>query len=145
MKVKDILKTKGPEVFSIAGDKSIQEALKVLVNNNIGVLIVLNPEAKIEGIISERDIVKLAYKSPENFLGAFVKDSMTSNIIIVEPEDELDYVEAIMTEKHIRHLPVVKDQVLVGLISIGDLVKNQLHTTRAESKYLQDYISGNVR
>ena len=145
MKVKDILLQKGPEVFSIGEEKTLQEALKVLVNNNIGVLIVLDFNAKISGIISERDIIRSAHQNPDLFLSVLVKDVMTKDIIIVEPDDTLEYVESIITEERIRHLPVVQNQVLIGMVSIGDLIKVQLSSTIADNKYLHDYISGNVR
>lgn len=144
MKVKDILKNKGPEVFTISEDKNISDALKILVSNNIGVLIVLNNEAKISGIFSERDVVKNAFSNPENFLNLKIKEVMSTNIIFVEPEDEVEYIESVMTNNHIRHLPVVKDKVLIGLISIGDIVKSSRKISQTENKYLMDYISGNL-
>ncbi|MFH1050599.1 MAG: CBS domain-containing protein [bacterium] len=144
MKVKDILKNKGPEVFTIGEDKKISDALKILVTNNIGVLLVLNLEAKIVGIFSERDVVKSAYKNQQNFLDILIKDIMSKNIIFVEPEDEIEYIESIMTNNHIRHLPVVDNKVLVGLISIGDIVKSLRTNKESENKYLMDYISGNL-
>lgn len=144
MKVKDIIKNKGPEVFTISEEKTLWEALKILVNNNIGVLLVLNLDAKITGILSERDILREVYKNPETYRDKLVKEVMTSNLIIVEPDDDIDYVESIMTENRIRHLPVVKEKILVGLISIGDIVKAQLSGSRYENKYLRDYISGNL-
>ena len=145
MKVSDILKTKGPEVYTIGEEKSIAEAVKVLVNNRIGVLLVLNSEAKIIGIISERDIILLLPENQDDWNSKPVKDVMTQNVIVVESDDEVDYVESIMTNNHIRHLPVLKDKVLVGLVSIGDIVKSQLKSSRSESKYMMDYISGNVK
>ncbi len=144
MKVKHILKNKGPEVFTIGEDKTIYDALRILVNNNIGVLLVLNASAKIVGIFSERDMIKEVYNNPDGFKDKLVKDIMTKKIIFVEPEDEMDYVESIMTENHIRHLPILDNNVLVGLISIGDIVKSQLSNTQFENKYLKDYISGNL-
>ena len=144
MKVKHILKNKGPEVFTIGEDKTIYDALRILVNNNIGVLLVLNSAAKIVGIFSERDMIKEVYNNPEGFKDKLVKECMTEKIIFVEPEDEMDYVESIMTENHIRHLPILDNNVLVGLISIGDIVKSQLSNTQFENKYLKDYISGNL-
>jgi len=144
MKVKHILKNKGPEVFTIGEEKTIYDALRILVNNNIGVLLVLNSEAKIVGIFSERDTIKEVFKNPDGFKDKPVKDVMTKNIIFVEPEDEIDYVESIMTENHIRHLPILDKNVLVGLISIGDIVKSLLTNTQFENKYLKDYISGNL-
>ncbi|TAL67152.1 MAG: CBS domain-containing protein [Bacteroidetes bacterium] len=145
MKVRDILKTKGPEVFTIGEEKTLTDAISILVNNKIGVLLVLNNEAKIMGILSERDIIKEAHNNPGDCWKSKVGDVMTKKVIVVEAEDEIDYVETVMTENRIRHLPVVHNKVLVGLISIGDIVKIQLSSTRYDNKYLMDYISGAVK
>jgi len=142
MKVSEILANKGPEVFTIAEDKTLSEALRNLVTNRIGVLIVLNHEAKIKGILSERDILNASFKQPADYLNLNVKDFMTTNVVIVEPDDSVDYVENIMTKNRFRHVPVIKDKVLIGLISIGDIVKAQLEEKQDENKYLKDYITG---
>ncbi len=144
MKVKEILKLKGPEVFTIGGTKPIFEAMKVLVNNRVGALLVLNDSAKIVGIISERDIVRVAYNEPDKFKEIQVKDIMTKKILVVEPNDDIEYVESVMTHNKIRHLPVVSDKILIGIISIGDVVKAQFKEIRAENKYLRDYIEGSI-
>jgi len=144
MKVKDILKNKGPKVFTIGEDKNINEALQILVTNNIGVLIVLNGAENISGIFSERDGIKAAYKNPQTFGEIIIRDVMSKNIIFVEPEDEIEYLESIMTSNRIRHLPVVDNKALVGLISIGDIVKSMRTTKESENKYLMDYISGSL-
>ena len=145
MKVSDILKIKGPEVYTIGEDKTLAEAVRILVNNRIGVLLVLNGEAKIIGILSERDIVAQLPGNPDKWKEMLVKEIMTTKVIVVESHDEIDYVESVMTDNHVRHLPVLKDKVLVGLISIGDIVKSQLKETRADIKYMMDYISGNIK
>jgi len=145
MKVRDILKNKGPEVFTIGEEKLLRDAVDILARNNIGVLIVISSEGKIDGIISERDILKACSNNPDNFLNLQVKDFMTKKLLIAEPDDEIDYVQKIMTENRIRHLPVLNNKILVGLISIGDVVKAQLSDKIYENKYLMDYISGNVR
>jgi CBS domain-containing protein len=145
MKVRDILKNKGPEVFTIGEEKLLRDAVDILARNNIGVLIVISSEGKIDGIISERDILKACSNNPDNFLNLQVKDFMTKKLLIAEPDDEIDYVQKIMTENRIRHLPVLNNKILVGLISIGDVVKAQLSDKMYENKYLMDYISGNVR
>ncbi len=142
MKVSDILAKKGPEVFTIAEDKTLAEALRLLVTNKIGVLIVIDHKAKLSGIISERDILTACHKQPMDYNNLNVGDFMTRNVIIVEPDDSIDYVESIMTQNRFRHVPVIKDKVLVGLISIGDIVKTLLTETKEENKYLKDYIAG---
>lgn len=142
MRVKDLLKNKGPEVFTIGAEKTLFEAITILVNNNVGSLIVLNNEAKIRGIITERDVLRQSFKHPNGFKEILVQDVMSTNIIVVEPDDEMSYCEKTMTENRIRHLPVVNKKVLVGIISIGDIVKAQSKEIRHENKYLRDYIEG---
>lgn len=145
MLVSDILKVKGPEVFTIGKEKTVADALAVLVINKIGALLVLDDNARIVGIVSERDVLRFAYEKPQDFTTLKIQDIMTKDVIVVEKGDELEYVESIMTNNRIRHLPVVHNKVLVGIISIKDLVKALLKDTRADNKYLFDYISGSVK
>jgi CBS domain-containing protein len=145
MKVKDILSNKGPQVFTIGENMPISTAIEYLANNKIGVLLVLSDEGKICGIISERDIIREFAKSKEETLDKKVADVMTLQVIFVEPDDEIEYVEKVLTQNKIRHLPVLQDKRLVGLISIGDVVKAALSETKTENKYLMEYIGGNVK
>jgi CBS domain-containing protein len=142
MNVKEILKSKSPKVFTIGEDKPLYDGLKILVDNNIGVLLVMNNEGNIAGIISERDIIREAYNNPDGLKQKMIGDLMTKNIIFAELTDDIEYVESIMTSNHIRHVPVLENKALVGLISIGDIVKTILSKTQFENKYLNDYISG---
>ena len=144
MKINDILAFKGNVVFTISDVAPLSEALEKLVSHRIGVLIVLNSAGKIAGILSERDILRASVTMPDGYLNQAVSHFMTTNVLIVEPDDNLDYAETIMTNNRFRHLPVIKDQALVGLVSIGDIVKAQLKETRDENKYMKDYISGNA-
>lgn len=145
MKVKDILKYKGPEVFTIGEEKTLQEAVRILTANKIGVLLVLSSTAKITGILSERDIIRALETNPNNWFELKVKDIMTHQVLVVEPEDDIEYVEQVMTKNRCRHIPVIQNKVLVGLISIGDIVKAMLNETSVENKYLKDYISGAIK
>ncbi len=145
MKAKDILKSKGSEVFTISESKPMVSAMEVLVNNNIGVLLVIDTKAKITGIISERDILRAIHQYPDNFSNLLVNDFMTKRIIYADFEDDMDYIENIMTSNRIRHLPILSNKTLVGLISIGDVIKANLSDQRFENKYLIDYIGGNVK
>ncbi|MBM2814680.1 MAG: Inosine-5'-monophosphate dehydrogenase [Ignavibacteria bacterium] len=144
MKVREILKSKGPAVFTIGRENSVQDALKILVVNNIGVLIVIDSDGKICGILSERDIIRDCYNSPDNFRDKKIDDIMTKKVIIIEADDDIKYAEGIMSQNHIRHLPVVSEKNLVGLISIGDVVNALLSDTQVDNKYMFDYISGNI-
>jgi len=142
MKVKDILKDKGTEVVTIGTDKTIYDAVKTLVERNIGSLLVLDEKGGIAGIITERDILKECYRRFQLLKKTKVKEVMTTDLIVASPEDSLDYVENIMTQNRVRHLPVILNQKLEGIISIGDVVKVQHRECKVENRYLKDFISG---
>lgn len=142
MKIKNVLKLKGAEVFTISEGKNVYQAMAIIVANKIGSLVVINDEAKITGIFSERDALKVCYENPNNFAEIAVNQVMTKSIIFAEPEDEVDYVLGIMTQNKFRHVPVMKEGSLVGIVSIGDLVKVQLNEMNLENKYLMEYIQG---
>jgi CBS domain-containing protein len=140
MKVKDILKTKGPEVVTIHDEKMVYEAMEVLVKHRIGSLLVLDQAGAIAGILTERDILNVSFTKYEVLKSTPVKDVMTSDLFIGEPEDELDAVENLMIENRIRHLPILDQQRLVGIISLGDVVKHQKKAGEFENRHLKDYI-----
>jgi len=142
MLIKDILSEKGKEVFSVQENQSLQEALGILIKNKIGSLIVLNDKKKAVGIISERDIVWRCYKNPKDWPSIKAKDVMSSKLIIGTPQDDIGYAMAMMTQNRIRHLPIFEDKELVGVISIGDVVKEQLQKTEYENHYLKEYLYG---
>jgi CBS domain-containing protein len=142
MKVRDILKDKGSEVITIVAEATVFEAIKTLVDKNIGSLLVLDEGGKIVGIITEKDILKDCNRHYELRKQAKVKEVMTKNLIVGSPEDDIDYVESIMTQNRVRHLPIIANQKLVGLISIGDVVKVLHRECKVENRYLKDFISG---
>jgi CBS domain-containing protein len=142
MKVKDILKDKGTEVATIAPEKSINDAVKTLVQKNIGSLLVVDEKKGIAGIITERDILRECEGRFQELDQIKVKDVMTKDLIVVSPDDDLDYVENIMTQNRVRHLPVIANKKLEGIISIGDIVNVMRGECTVENRYLKDYISG---
>lgn len=142
MKVRDVLKDKGTEVATIGAEKTICDAVKVLVEKNIGSLIVMDEKGAIAGIITERDVLKQCNQCLESFRDVKIEDAMTKNLIVASPDDDLDYVENIMTENRIRHLPIISNQRVAGMISIGDLVNVLRGECKVENRYLKDYISG---
>jgi len=144
MKVRDILKVKGSHTFTIFEDMNIGRALEIMSINNIGSLVVLNSSGRITGLISEKEVLHLSFQNPNGIHDIVIKDVLSKNTIIVEPDDEIEYVEMVMTGEFIRHLPVVQDGRLVGLISIGDIVKSLTENIQHENKYLRDYINGKV-
>ncbi|MBI2166971.1 MAG: CBS domain-containing protein [Candidatus Omnitrophica bacterium] len=142
MKLKDILKIKGSKVWTIREDQTVQEALHTLANQNIGALLVLDKSQRIVGIISERDIVRGACYNAKGVGEERVSELMTTNVIIGSPEDEVSYLMGVMTQNRVRHIPVVAEGKLEGIVSIGDVVKSQLEAQEYEIHYLKEYIYG---
>ena len=142
MKVRDILKDKGTEVATIGVERNLCDAIRVLVEKNIGSLLVLDEKGAVAGIITERDVLKQCNQCLESFRDIKIEDVMTKNLIVASPDDDLDYVENIMTQNRIRHLPIIAGQKLEGIISIGDLVNVLRGECKVENRYLKAYISG---
>lgn len=138
--IKSILATKGANVITITPDQTIRDALATLAQHNVGALVVIDSGNKPVGIISERDIVRLAAKN-ENLFSLKINEVMTTNLILGVPQDELRAVANIMTEKRIRHLPIVDGQgKLIGIISIGDIVKAERNHFEGEADTLRTQI-----
>lgn len=142
MRVADILQTKGSQVWTIQAGSTVYEALGSLVQHKIGALIVTGEGGNVAGILSERDIIRACYSNTAQIERIVIDDIMTRNVIVASPEDDVEYVMGIMTNNRIRHLPIIADAKLAGIISIGDVVKAQLQDTRYENHYLRDYIYG---
>ncbi len=142
MKLKDILKNKPDDVLTVREDQSVHEAIKVLFKNKIGALLVVDANDKLKGIISERDVLWECVDRDNLLRKTLVKQVMTDDLIIGLPEDDLDYSMGIMTQNRIRHLPVMQGREIAGIISIGDLVKAQLHEQKYENRHLQEYMFG---
>ncbi|MCA9920151.1 MAG: CBS domain-containing protein [Anaerolineales bacterium] len=124
MKVSTILATKGTKLITVAPDQSVKEVLALLAEYNIGALVVLDANEALTGIISERDVVRqLVVES--DLLAQPVKNIMTAEVITCMPQDDLMSVANVMTERRFRHMPVVEDGRLMGIISIGDVLKAQ--------------------
>ena len=139
--VSDLLKTKGYEVLAITPDSSVYEALQRLADRNVGALLVFQ-SGELVGIFSERDYArKLALKGKFSKNTA-VQEVMTQDVITVRPDDNIEYCMGLMTDKRIRHLPVVKDGRVTGVISIGDIVKAIIADQKSTIGLLQEYITG---
>lgn len=142
MKVKDILAEKGTHVVTVSQEATVYEALQTFAANRVGSLLVLDEKGGIVGIVAARDALMAVLRACDEIRTIKVKEIMTQKIIIGDPDDDLDGVEVIMTENRIRHLPIIKDNKLAGIISIGDVVKAQLKNIHVENRYLKDYILG---
>lgn len=140
MNIKSILATKGANVVTIKPEQTVRDALSVLAKYNYGALVVADDNRKPIGIISERDVVRLAVKN-ENCFDIPIRDVMTTNLIVGVPQDDLRAVANTMTEKRIRHLPVVDaDGKLIGIVSIGDVVKAERNHFEGEADTLRTQI-----
>jgi CBS domain-containing protein len=124
MKISSILSKKGGDVVSIGEEATVQNAIDVLVEHNIGAVVILNEVGELAGILSERDIIRAAAKTPDIF-SVPVIDVMTSQVVVGLPEDDVISVAHIMTERRFRHLPIKGGDRLVGIVSIGDILKAQ--------------------
>ncbi len=141
MLVSDILQKKDSTIYKTTPDTAIPDAIDHLNDHNIGSLLVLDGD-ELVGIITERDIMR-AFGRSERALSEYeVKDLMTTSLVVCEPGEKLDKIMVLMTEKRIRHLPVLEDDSLQGIISIGDVVKARLQEIELEAQELKDYIRG---
>jgi len=155
MQIRDILQVKGTEVVTISTGQTIHDAIGKLNEHSIGALVVTGEGEKIVGIITERDVLQICgntcvrlteAKAPEQSdCPCLVQDTMTKELIIGIPDDDVNYVMGIMSKNHIRHLPILDSGSLVGIISIGDLVNAHLEEKVFENRTLRDYIQGTVR
>ena len=141
MKVKDILKAKGSKVITIAKDVAIFDAMRTFSKNRVGSLLVVDENQKILGIIAARDVLMAVLNHYDTIKTVTVEKIMTSNLIVGTEDDDVDYIQAIMTENRIRHVPILDGKELKGLVSIGDVVKAQLKAKDVENRYLKDYIA----
>lgn len=141
MHVKVILKNKGSTVETIRPDATVAEVIDRLKTRRIGVLVVSANGESVDGIISERDIVSGLADHGASLLDQRVDTLMTSNVRTCTGEDTVMSVMELMTDRRIRHVPVVEDGRLVGIVSIGDAVKNRLHELENEASQLREYIN----
>ncbi len=140
MKVKDVLAKKGSRVVTTHEDNTVVEAMALFFANRIGSLLVVNKNDEILGILAPNDVLKAVQNDADNIATIKVSSIMTRDIIVASEEDTIDYLQNIMTEHRIRHIPILEDKVLKGIISIGDVVKAQISEKEVEIKYLHEYI-----
>lgn len=142
MKVKQLLESKGKNIVSIETDRSVEDALKEMGSKKISAMMVTD-QARSVGIFTERDVVKCYLMSEgKSFKDITLKDAMTTNLIVAQMDDDLNDLMAVMVEKNIRHLPVVEDSVVIGMLSIRDVIQTQVGKLTSEIHYLKDYITG---
>jgi CBS domain-containing protein len=143
MKIKDILEQQGDrEIFKVAPSTTVREALEIIMKNRIGSLLVTEGKHDLVGNITERDILWKLYKEGQEAFDKKVEEYMTRNVIVGVPTDDIETAEQFMTVNRFRHLPIMEKDKLVGLISIGDIVKSLAGDLKVQNRYLRDYITG---
>ena len=142
MLVSQILKTKGDLVFTVTPLETVQAAAALLNSRKVGAMVVLDTEDNVVGIVSERDLVRVVAQEGAPGLTKPVSVCMTQDVLFADPHETVDHLLARMTDRRVRHLPVCRDGRLVGIVSIGDLVKHKIAETEAEAEGLKSYIAG---
>jgi CBS domain-containing protein len=141
MSVKNILDTKSHDIYSVSQDAKLREAIALLNEKNIGVVLITDKAGKLAGILSERDIVRRSLLQETGFRDEVVTKSMTKDVFTVGPEATVDDVMEIMTNSRIRHVPVLDGDMIKGVISIGDVVKRKIADAENEAAAMRDYIT----
>ena len=141
MTVNQILSTKGNDVYSVVSTISVYDAIKVMSEKNVGAILVIEDD-QLKGIFSERDYARKVILKDKSSKTTMVHEIMVSNVFTVKPTDDLDNCMEMMIAKRIRHLPVVEDDKVIGLISIGDVVKCIIEKQKETIQLLDSYING---
>ena len=139
--VAQLLRTKSHGVLSIAPDTAVFQALQLMAEKNVGALLVLDG-ASLVGIFSERDYARKVILVGKSSRDTLVREIMSAHVLYVRPEQTIEDCMALMTDKHVRHLPVLEDERVVGVISIGDVVKGIISEQEFMIEQLQNYITG---
>ncbi|MFA6923281.1 MAG: CBS domain-containing protein [Bacteroidales bacterium] len=139
--IRNILKEKGNAIYSIGPKTKIIDALKKMAEKNIGAILVIEND-KILGIFSERDYARKSYQSESFSLENYVEDFMSKEIVTISQEGDIFECMSIMTKRKIRHLPVLDENKIIGIVSIGDIVNSIIHHQEATIKDLEKYITG---
>lgn len=142
MLIEQILKTKGGDVQTIDAAKTLADAARTLDESRIGAIVAMN-DGGLVGVLSERDILRQVARHGADALEMSVEESMTRGVITATPEESIDQCLGRMTDRRVRHLPVMRDGRLAGIVSIGDLVKWKIEETKAEANAMAEYIKGN--
>ena len=140
MRIADVLRTKGAAVATITPETSVSALLNELSLHNIGAMVVVSPDGVV-GIVSERDVVRNLHQRGGDLLRLPVSEIMTTMVATCSPTDTVDHLTAVMTTKRVRHIPVLENNRLIGIVSIGDVVKQRMEELESEQRALQDYIT----
>ena len=142
IRLSQILAMKGSSVVTVAASLTLVEAARRMVDAHVGSLVVVDAGGSVEGILTERDLLKATARSPERLGTTCVADVMTRDVLVGLPADTIEQAMALMTERRLRHLPILDAGRLAGLVSIGDLVKVAAEENAFEVRLLRDFITG---
>ncbi|PSR64602.1 MULTISPECIES: CBS domain-containing protein [Nocardia] len=142
MRISEVLRNKGADVVTIATEATVDRLLAVLAEHNVGAVVVCGAGGALDGIVSERDVVRCLHRQGAQLLDRPVSDIMTAIVHTCSPEDRVESLRATMTEHRIRHLPVVDHGRMVGIVSIGDVVKSAISELQDEREHLEHYLQG---
>ncbi|MGO1049841.1 CBS domain-containing protein [Crossiella sp. CA198] len=141
MRIADVLRTKGSTVATVEPGNTVTELLAALAEHNVGALVVVGPDGTVVGIVSERDVVRRLRERGAELLSGTVAEIMTAAVVTCTPQDTVDNLTVLMTERRIRHVPVLVDGRLAGIVSIGDVVKSRISQLEEDHEHLQAYIA----
>jgi CBS domain-containing protein len=139
--IKNLIKAKGQEIWSIEPDASVFDAVKLMAEQGVGALMVMKGK-KLVGVISERDYARKVILKDRSSKETYVEEIMTTRVVYAHPEQNVKECMTLMTEKHIRHLPIMVEEKILGVVSIGDLVKSIIAQQQLTIKQLEQYVSG---
>ena len=140
MRIADILRSKGSLVATVTETTTVTGLLSELATHNIGAMVVVGPDGVV-GMVSERDVVRNLHQHGPELLRRQVGDIMTTVLVSCTPDDAVDDLSALMTNNRVRHVPVLEHGRLVGIVSIGDVVKNRMEELQVEHEHLHAYIT----
>ena len=140
MRIADVLRNKGADVATISPEMTVMDLIAGLAELNIGAMVVIGPEG-LAGIVSERDVVRKLHERGAELLAQPVSEIMTTLVATCAPSDSLDSLSVLMTSHRVRHIPVLENGQLAGIVSIGDVVKRRMEELQAEQEQLQAYIT----
>jgi CBS domain-containing protein len=140
MRIADVLRNKGSAVATVTPETTVSELLAGLAKHNIGAMVVLGPQG-LAGIVSERDVVRKLHERGADLLVRPVSEIMTTVVATCTPQDSVDGLSVVMTQNRVRHVPVLDQGLLAGIVSIGDVVKTRMEELEAEQQQLQAYIT----
>lgn len=143
MLIKDILEKKGTAVHTVLPGTTIRQAAREMIDHKVGAVVIAEG-SKVLGIFTERDNLKLTSEGPYSPDQTTIDGHMSKDVVVGLPSDSIEEAMAVMTEKRVRHLPIISDGLLVGLVSIGDVVRATSDKQKAEIHYMRDYISGKL-